>query len=104
DQLHIDVLIIQLPDAKIEFQEKIRAGEVAEEKTAVSVSYEVLVISELKIEIFPGIEVDGSPVVIIIHPRLLKDFIIARARHRMELGYAIHHILRSPLLVVRKIG
>ena len=104
DKLHKDILVIQLPDTEIEFQKDIRPCKVAEEKAAIAVADEVLVISKLEVEIFPGIEIDGSAVVIIIHARLLECLVIARTRHTVELGDPVHHILRSPFLVVRKIG
>src|SRR5579871_6006821 len=81
DEFHEDILVVQFPDARIELKEQVGGAVIAQEQAAVSVPDKVLVVSELKIEIFPGIEIDGGPVVEIIEARRLEELVISRARN-----------------------
>src|ERR1700679_1671813 len=81
DQLHENILVVELPDTGIEFQEGVRSGIVGEEQAAIAIADKILVITELYGEIFPDIEIDRPARIEIIHGRLLKRFIITRARY-----------------------
>src|SRR6187402_1516479 len=98
DELHIDILVVQHPDTKIEFEEEIRSAKITEKKAAIPFADEILVITELEIEIFPGIEIDGGAVVEVVDTCLLEDLVIPCARHPTKLVDPIHKISGSPLL------
>ena len=103
-QLHKNILIIQFPDTRIEFQEEIRSAIVAEEQAAVAITDKVLIVSELEIEVFPGIEINRGPVIEIIDGGLSEILIISGPGHCLELGDPIHHEPRTSFLVVGQVG
>lgn len=105
-EFHVDGLVVQLPDAGIELQEKIRSAVVAQDKTAIPVANEVLVVAELPVEIFPGVEIDGSAIIVIIETRSMKGLIIARAGHRIvpARGHPLLKPAGAPFLVIGEIG
>lgn len=104
NQLLIDGLIVELPDTDIEFQEEIGGAVIAEDQAAIAVANEVLVIAELPVEIFPGIEIDGGAVIVIIKTGGAKGLIIADTGYRIELVDPLLKIGRPSLLVIGKIG
>jgi hypothetical protein len=74
DQLGIHHLVVELPDAGIDLSKKIGRRVIAEEEAAIAIADEILVIAELNVEVFPGVEIDGGPVVEIIVAVFLKDW------------------------------
>jgi hypothetical protein len=104
DQLHIHHLVVQFPDAGVYFTEKIGCAVVAEEQAAITVTDEILVITELKVEVFPYVEIDGSPVVEIIIAGFSEHLIVAGAGDGLELNGPLLEIAGASFLIVGKIG
>src|SRR5258706_11889791 len=104
DKLHKEILVIQFPDPRIYFQEQAGGAIIAEEQAAISIPDKVLVIAELDVKIFSGIEINGGPVIEVVYACLLEILIIPCTRYGMELVDTIHDKLGASLLVVRQVS
>ena len=104
DQFHIDGLIVQFPDTGIEFEEEIGGAEIAQEEAAIAIADKILIIAELPIEIFPGVEIDRGAVIEIVEPGGMKRFVIAGAGHGVELIGILLEPAGSAFLVVGQVS
>ena len=82
DQLHIHHLVIQLPNAGIDLDKGIGRRIITEKEAAIAVADEILIIADLNVEIFQGVEIDRSPVIEIVIPVFFENSASIRRRAR----------------------
>src|SRR5690606_35063997 len=99
-QLHKQVHIIDLPDTRVDLQEKITVAKIAQEQTAIAIANKIFIVTKLEVEIFCRGKMDGAARVDIISSRFLKIFIETYAGHGIEVNDALLHKLRTAFLVV----
>src|SRR5579862_2284176 len=106
DQLHKNILVIQFPDFRLQFQEQVGRRIIAKKQASVSVTDKVLIISKLKVKILPHLKKYGSPVLKIIEGSFLESFVIPKTRNRWKsrLGHPLLKIGGASFLVVRQVG
>src|SRR6185437_15788322 len=103
DELHVHRLIVELPYPHIESEEEIRSAIIAEEQASIAIPDEILIVSECPVEIFPGVEIDGGAVIIIVVAGGMKVFEITGAGYGIFLDGALLKIRGAPFLVIGEI-
>src|SRR5688572_10222061 len=78
-QFHEQVLIIEFPNAGIQFQEQVAVGKIAEEQAALPVANKIFIVTKYHIHSFGNIEGDQSPCVKIIVACLFESFVLTCA-------------------------
>ena len=101
-ELGKQVLVVQLPDAGVEFQEEVWRAVVRQNQRAVAVADEVAVVPQLHVDVLGGGVGNVAPgrEEIVLPGAVLKRFPVALVRHNGVAGNAVLHVLRHALLVV----
>ena len=104
-QFHEEVLIIDLPNPCIQFQEEIIIPEITQEHTPRSITDKILIVTKLNINITGYIKRYMSSCIEIIYTSCCFEWLIkTRTRYRFSFSYKLLNIQWGSFLVICEVG